>query len=272
MKRLILALLLLTFSPLHADDDSNIAITLMKSTFRIYGESKVPGQPAVTKAGTCFIVGKPTDESGTKHSAVLVTAGHVLEDITDDVATLDLRKKTDNEFSIYKHEIAIRKEGRPMWSRHPDKNVDLAVMRVTLPVDSYIKAYPTDFLSAGNSPQQIGMSPGDQLFTLGFPLGIQCDPAGFPILRSGTIASFPVLPVESYPTFFLDMMVFGGNSGGPVFYMENTRRSGTGQSSPILKLIVGLVTHHAHYEGEQLRIARVIHSAFIRELIESLPE
>ena len=62
------------------------------------------------------------------------------------------------------------------------------------------------------------LRPGEELCWLGFLFGLESNTAGFPILRSGRIASFPVHPSVRASRILLDMKIFGGNSGGPVFF------------------------------------------------------
>jgi hypothetical protein len=127
--------------------------------------------------------------------------------------------------------------------------------------------------------------PGDRLFCLGFPLGAEANEAGFPILRSGNIASFPLLPTSKTKTFLFDFAVFGGNSGGPV-YFEDTNRiyRGTTNLGESIHFIIGLVseqhvvTQMVETINEKrlittpLSVAVVVHASLIREAVEMLPE
>jgi hypothetical protein len=98
------------------------------------------------------------------------------------------------------------------------------------------------------------LRPGEELCCLGFPLGLESNPAGFPILRSGKIASFPVYPAKQAPTILLDMRVFGGNSGGPVFFDFKARHEFMGwEKAADWRAIAGLlsqdISHVQHVEG-----------------------
>ena len=54
---------------------------------------------------------------------------------------------------------------------------------------------------------------GDEVYFIGFPLGIGATNSVEPIVRSGSIAWLP----EKENTFLLDALSYGGNSGSPVF-------------------------------------------------------
>ena len=109
-----------------------------------------------------------------------------------------------------------------------------------------------------------GIGPGDEMMTVGYPLGQSSNRAGFPILRTGRVASYPLTPFSRFPTFLLDITVLFGNSGGPVFMSETSRRRpGTEQDSN--GLIVGVLTRQLCLE-----IGVVTPAAYVRETIALL--
>ena len=89
MKRLICLLVTLVTSVGAAAEIQTLAPLLMESTFKIEG----PTVDGKTAFGTCFIflVNVPGETNGSR--IVLVTANHVLNDITGESATVHLRKK-----------------------------------------------------------------------------------------------------------------------------------------------------------------------------------
>jgi S1-C subfamily serine protease len=97
-------------------------------------------------------------------------------------------------------------------------------MYVRLPTTADIDFLPMTVLASDKELEELEIHPGDRLFSLGFPLGVEANEAGFPILRSGNIASFPLLPTSKTKTFLFDFAVFGGNSGGPVYFEDVNRR------------------------------------------------
>jgi hypothetical protein len=249
----------------------------MRSTFRIGGPAKQPGK---TSTGTVFIMTHPI--KGTNWN-VMVTANHVLEEIQGDSATLCLaQKQPDGSFTKVNHPIQIREHGTNLWTRHP--NADVATMVVSLPksfLDTLDAVAGTDLLAGDEAMQTQDLCPGEELYCLGFPLGLESNPAGFPILRSGRISSFPVYPSKRAPQILLDARVFGGNSGGPVFFdLEGRRKFGTGSSSLDWRGIAGVLSQDIshvqqiddYFESstrrDPLGIAVVVPAQFIKETIE----
>jgi hypothetical protein len=90
MRREVLALLLAgaAMTGEAATTESNIASVLMRSTFKIQGQ---------TSLGTGFLIGKPMAADPQRAFYVLVTAAHVLDQIKEDTAILHLRQSSGSE-------------------------------------------------------------------------------------------------------------------------------------------------------------------------------
>jgi len=244
----------------------DLNVLLMGSTFRIAGPAKGEGKFSV---GTVFFVGRPLTGSSNKASYVMVTAAHVLQDISGDEAVLWLRrKKADGTFESLEHRLRIRSKGAPLWTQPP--GTDVAVMYAPLPNEAHVVLLSKDLLATDQMMTQYEVHPGDELLSLGFPFGLAANDAGFPILRSGKIASYPLVPAKRYPTFLYDFQVYEGNSGGPVYYTGS--RAYGGKSAQPVNFIAGLVSQHAAIDGQRLQLAAVVPAQFIREAIDSLPE
>ena len=194
---------------------THLAPMLMESTFRIEG----PGPGGGAGTGTCFLLSQPMRTNASGGWNLLITANHVLEGISSDQATLILRMKhPDGTFTRTNATLQIRKAGTPLWTRHP--TADVAVLMAALPAD-FIQNHQwvtAGFLAGDDEFSRVDIRPGDELMCLGYPFGIEANSAGFPILRSGRVASYPVAPSTNAPTLLFDMPVYGGNSGGPVFF------------------------------------------------------
>jgi hypothetical protein len=153
-----------------------------------------------------------------------------------------------------------------------------------MPTDTAIRPITPAMLADDKMLSDFDIHPGDEIKCLGFPLGVASNTAGFPILRSGMIASYPLTPTATMKTFLFDFRVFKGNSGGPVYYVEENRpivhTLGGYQS---FHFIIGLVSEESlfteqsvsQYSQEihqtQLGLAVVIHASLIKQTIEMLP-
>ena len=248
---------------------------MMRNTYKIEGDSAT---------GSCFLIGKPFKKDPTKAYHVLVTAAHVLENMKGEEATIYLRKKQDdNSFVKIPWKIKIRQESNALWIKNKS-GIDVAVMYVTLPKDIDTQLLPTTMFATDKILTDFEIHPGDEMFCLGFPFGVEANEAGFPILRSGKVASFPLVPTQKEGSFLLDFEVFKGNSGGPVYFVESNRNYSGGTHIGKIQFIAGLVskefsvteTIQSLYETKQqvhpLALAVIIHATYILETINQLPE
>jgi hypothetical protein len=253
----------------------------MHSTVKIQGPSAIPGKSA---EGTVFFLAYPISGTTNWGWNIMVTAAHVLEDIKSNTAVLYLHKSANASYERLPCSILIRQEGKPLWYKHPE--ADVAVMIAPLQKDylNLVKLLPAGLLADDTTWDARFIHPGDEVFCLGYPLGLESSAAGFPILRSGRIASFPLLPTKATKTFQLDLRVFGGNSGGPVYFQFYGRRKFGDFSSPqvdcsgILGLMIQDISHMQTTESyfgstsrkDPLGIAVVVHSSYIKEAIQML--
>jgi S1-C subfamily serine protease len=190
---------------------------LMQSTFRIQGMSAA-GQ---IRFGTAFILGRPIKADSTRGTYVLITAKHVIESFIGETATLNLRTQDpDGTWRRVPKQIPLRTADGPRWAAHPSG--DVVAMYVDIPHGVAIPLLPTTLLADDQTVARLEIHPGDEASCLGFPLGAQSNDAGFPVLRSGKVASYPLLPTATTKWFLMDFAVPPGNSGGPVYLVNNT--------------------------------------------------
>lgn len=258
----VLGLVLLSGTTVPAFE---INTTLMHCTYQIFGPSDEPNE---LTAGTVFVMGVPeVNQPGTGQS-VLVTASHVLEEIKGEEATMYLREKMpDGKYVRRTHTLQIRRGHAPLWVRHPE--VDVALMNVDLPdfVSKQAEEIPflsTNLLADDAVMEELEIHPGDELLSLGYPLGLGANDAGFPILRRGTIASYPLIPASETKSFLFDFEVFPGNSGGPVYFVDQDRiYGGALHFGQTVFFVAGVIIE----QHEQLRLAIVAPAQFIKETL-----
>lgn len=138
---------------------------------------------------------------------------------------------------------------------HPDDNVDVAV--VNMP-----QTYFDNLVQNGVKPQFFRfdkdcyttnglraeeISEGDNVYALGFPMGIVGNTRQYVMLRGGVIARIHDM-LEGYSSdFIVDAPVFPGNSGGPVIIKpELTRIEGTKSHNE--SRLIGLVKTYITYK------------------------
>jgi len=260
--------------------DIELNTTLMQSTFKIHGDGAQAGS-VVT--GTVFLMGRPFPKDPHKGRYVLITAAHVLNEISADSATIDLRQQTGPEtWVLLPISVPIRADGHALWTTPP--GADVAVMYIRIPTSVSIPIVSTDLLADDTTLSDYEIHPGDELECLGYPLGLAANSAGFPILRSGKIASYPLLPTSVTKTFLFDFRVFSGNSGGPVYFVERNRYyKGAYHLGQTIHFIIGLVSEQESfnqrivtpYSQESTRyplsLAVIVHASLIKQAIDTLP-
>lgn len=243
---------------------------LMETTFRITGPSR--SKKGETSGGTVFILGKPV--SDTRASFVMITAAHVFDDIDGDTAQITFRSKSaEGKYTQKPHAIRLRNAGIPIYVKHPD--VDVAALYVNMPTEfASTPLLQIALLANDEWLKRFEIHPGDELICLGYPLFASAD-HGFPILRSGKIASYPLVPAKEHKNWLFDFRIFGGNSGGPVYFVDRNRQyGGTTHLGETIQFVVGLVTSQlnaALVNNRELQIGVVIPAVFIREALDLLP-
>ena len=88
---------------------------LMNSTFKVVG----PGIKGGTAFGTVFIMGKLIKDTPSKGYLVLITAAHVLDEISGEEAVLQLRRKdASGTITSFGYPIQIRTGSSNLYKTH----------------------------------------------------------------------------------------------------------------------------------------------------------
>jgi S1-C subfamily serine protease len=245
---------------------------LMNSTFEIFGPSAT--EPGETTFGTVFFLGKPLRTDPNKGSFVLITAAHVLDEISGDTATLVLRRKNSTgDYTKLPYTIAIRDQGKNLYVKNPE--ADVAAMFVSVPTVAEPMLLPISALADDTELKQLEIHPGDELLCLGFPLAVDLNT--FPVVRSGLLASYPITPSKAVRQYYYNFHIFPGNSGGPVYFSFSNRIFGGGTHIGLQQGVIGLVSKQVSstipgFKGVPLDIAIVVPSSYIQDTIALLPE
>ncbi|MCX7422301.1 MAG: serine protease [Planctomycetia bacterium] len=258
---LMLPFLLLLVSPAIAEDE-DLNTQLMRATVKISHDKST---------ATGFVL---SNEKG----YILVTAAHVFDNTPGDETTIVFRsQQAEGEYTKEPTKLVIRKEGKPIWQKHPTE--DVAAIGITPPQNADIPQLSTELLTTDEQLRTHKVHPGEKVVSIGFPHRVEGSKAGFPLLRDGTIASFPLLPTIKTKTFYLSANTFEGDSGGPVYLSRPNRLEPDKEET---RLIVGLVSAQQFLDEEakmiygtskirhRLGFAVVVHASLIRETIDLL--
>lgn len=143
-------------------------------------------------------------------------------------------------------------DGDPLWFGHPDPDVDIAVLPVDYTMLRDDGMQVSVFFSNGSAATHqvmldTGISEGDGVFVLGFPMAMVGAIRNVVIVRAGTIARIRDLLAGHSKTFLIDASVFPGNSGGPVI-LKPEIASIAGTKTNNRSWLLGIVCAYVPYQ------------------------
>jgi S1-C subfamily serine protease len=214
-----------------------------------------PGQPSewVTEASG-FLYGYPadneTDPAKHRYHVYLVANRHVLANHSQILVRMNAEKATDlvREFTLALKDNA----GADLWVSHPSPSTDVSVIGINaqfLHENGLQSAFfAGDKHTADKAKMKnIGLSIGDEVFVLGFPMGLSgTAQRNFVIARRGSIARLSDVFESAATTFLIDSLVFPGNSGGPVVSVPDLN-SIEGTKSQNAAYLIGVVRGYLPY-------------------------
>jgi len=183
--------------------------------------------------GTGFLYGKVDKKSDPENKGYwvfLVTNRHVLADLTEIWVKCNPLSGTGSQDLA----ITLRSSnGKDTWISHPDSGVDLAATSIDV---DYLRAHNLrlnffrndDHSWTIDQMKDAGVSEGDGVFVLGYPMGLVNDVWQTAVCRTGCIARIQDVLNTGGGDFLIDASIFPGNSGGPVVIQpESTAIVGT---------------------------------------------
>ncbi len=124
------------------------------------------------------------------------------------------------------------------WFFHSNASEDIAVAKVNWQIlmerGIDVRFFPNDSIALSISRMgEIGLSAGDGVFVLGFPMNLAGAQRNYVIVRRGAVARVSDLMESASQYMLVDANIFPGNSGGPVileptdFAISGTKRNNT---------------------------------------------
>ncbi len=141
-------------------------------------------------------------------------------------------------------------KGENRWLAHPDKDVDIALLSVN--PDSMRKngiepVFIVEELFAYRKKfEEIGVAAGDDLYILGFPMGIAGEEQNHACVKAGIISRIDDEIIKSRRAVIIDSSIFPGNSGGPAI-MRPTLTSIDGTKAVTKPYLLGVVSGYLPY-------------------------
>lgn len=214
------------------------------------GKANDEGKASFTASG--FLYGYPGDvdpEDGQRwYRIFLVTNRHVFEGENNLVVRINRREKQPSKV----FPLLLRSaDGSVHWTTHPG-GADIAIVPVSTKTLSKhgieLRAFQQDRTTVSrDEARDVGISEGDGVFVLGFPLGLAGEERNYAIARHGILARVQDWLHGDSDQFLIDAPVFPGNSGGPVVTKPEAI-SIKGTRSIEKSCLIGIVTGFLPYE------------------------
>ncbi len=198
-----------------------------------------------------------------QYQVFLVTNKHVLR--KKGMAKVRLNPDGDQPAREFDMEL-VDGSGTQLWIGHPDDDVDVAVNWVAAGLlrEQGIRFawFQSDTaVLVRSKAAELGVTEGDGVFVLGFPLGIVGEKRNFVVVRGGCIARVSDCLAGHRKDFLVDSAIFPGNSGGPVVLRPETIAiEGTKavQSAYLLGVLAGYVSYNDVAVSAQTQQVRVV--------------
>lgn len=194
-----------------------------------------------------YKIGEP-EEGKTAFSTFLVTNRHVVTGI--EKMCVRVNPRGDAPAKCWPVTL-VDDDGKPKWLASDDEGIDVAVLPISFNrlVEGEMQAeifeshkHVANVAKMG----EVGITEGDFVYALGFPMALVGESRNTVIARGGVIARIRDLLAGEGSEFLIDAPVFPGNSGGPVVLkpegvsIENTRSVGKAW-------LVGIVRSYVAY-------------------------
>lgn len=213
----------------------------------------VPDQNGSVKfTATGFLYGHPVEknEKGVQqYWTFLVTNRHVIADATE----LWVRFNGPMSASPKSYPLPVGSSTMAThWTFHPDLDVDVAVLVIDAIGEplidvklSFISGSPVTSLEELRESE---FGEGNEIFVLGYPLGLAGDEQNYVIVRQGIVARIRDWYDSSSKFFLIDSSIFPGNSGGPVIAKPMIRYSNSRPRFIRLPKLIGMVSGYLPYQ------------------------
>ncbi len=196
---------------------------------------------------TGFLYAKRVSTDEPIYSYALVTNKHVFDGHRK--ARIRFNQKGSEDAKEFGIELCDD-GGQPYWATDPEVDLAVIAFRPDMLVEHNIQfsAFRSDRdILTLEAAHNAGISEGDGVFALGFPLGLVGEQRNYVIVRQGVIARIRDAFEGANSEILMDMTIFPGNSGGPVLTRpEITAIQGTmpfGRSA-----LIGVVSAYLPYE------------------------
>jgi hypothetical protein len=225
-----------------------LAQRLVYSTVRITSELS----DGKKRTGTGFFY------STSRNEWLLITNYHVIEN--SETGELTLTEGDEYNQPIAQSGIKRKIENfSKRWIRHPNEKFDLCAMPM-MPIIEEIRRegkvpYFTRIESSTipSEEEWRNFIPTEDIIMIGYPNGLWDKVNGIPFFKKGMTATHPYINYNGREEFVMDMSVYPGSSGSPVFLLTNEfyakSRFETFQGGPDHARLLGIAYKHFKFNA-----------------------
>lgn len=159
---------------------------------------------------------------------VIVTNRHVFENVKKiDLYFNPAGKDNKIDFNGIKIGVCIIEAQKNCWYAHPNSDIDLAILpvaKIVAQLHSEGKIPYMLYFTRSTFPKEeewITLTALEQVVVVGYPAGIWDSTNNLPVLRRGVTATHPKIDFHGRPEFLVDVAVYPGSSGSPIFLYEH---------------------------------------------------
>jgi hypothetical protein len=172
-------------------------------------------KPIATGFLAGFYTGEKDQEGKDLYKVFLITNKHVFQGEKLVFLRFNTRGPESKRFSL-----PLEENGKRKWYAHTNEKVDLSVMPINIRLlteeNIQFDFIPEEVMAFRSIIKELDITQGDEIFVLGFPMGITGKEKNYAIARSGIIARLDDEIINHDFQFLIDASVFPGNSGSPV--------------------------------------------------------
>jgi S1-C subfamily serine protease len=191
---------------------------------------------------------KDNDDGTKQYRIYLATNRHVFENSTSVYLRFNpISNEPAREYAL----SLLDKNGDKLWFPHPKAEIDVAVIPINIKLLKEHAMQVSYFQSVVNVANvaklnELGVTEGDFVYTLGFPMGLVGGERNAVIVRSGSIARIRDALVRANQEYLIDAFVFPGNSGGPVVSKPEALAI-KGTKSQDAAYLIGIIKSYVSY-------------------------
>ncbi len=234
-----------------------------------------------------LLTGQKTLEGHNTYSVYLATNRHVFAEKKEIHLRFNLSAGGTKTYCL----PLLDEKNQPKWIAHPNGTIDLAALQVNYGNMVQAEKIKCNFIQEENMAfldviKREGITQGDSIFALGFPLQMAGIEQNYVIARGGIIARLDDEIVKKESSFLIDSNIFPGNSGGPVILKpEVTAIEGTPAVNKAY--LLGVISGYIAYQdvavslqtkqprvifNENSGLAKVVPMDFIKEMLQKKTE